>query len=107
MQQDHQRREQPRHQADETIVMWTRIRRMNWHTISFAPEFRPLDQVLTLDQAAESCRTRRVKAGIGSLTSFSAAFGPARPVYLGNPGLNACLVWDSTGTRSGPVWASD
>src|SRR3954454_24654185 len=64
----------------------TRIRRMNWHPISFAPEFRPLDQVLTLDQAAESCRTRRVKAGIGSLTSFSAAFGPARPVYLGNPG---------------------
>jgi hypothetical protein len=37
-----------------------------------------------MDQVAE---TRRVKEGIGSLPSISAAFGPACPIYLRNPGF--------------------
>src|SRR3954447_84383 len=41
-----------------------------------------------MDQVAESRRTRRVKEGIGSLPSISAAFGPACPIYLRNPGKN-------------------
>src|SRR5690348_14366529 len=40
-----------------------------------------------MDQVAESRRTRRVKEGIGSLPSISAALGPACPIYLRNPGF--------------------
>jgi hypothetical protein len=43
-----------------------------------------------MDQVAESRRTRRVKEGIGSLPSISAAFGPACPIYLRNPGGHLC-----------------
>src|SRR3954451_6827518 len=43
--------------------------------------------MLRQDQVAESWRTRRVKDRFGSLPSVSAAFEPAGPIYLGNPGL--------------------
>ena len=38
------------------------------------------------NQAAESWRTRRVKEGVRGFVSVSAAFGPAGPIHLGNPG---------------------
>src|SRR3954453_12483648 len=59
---------------------------MKWRSASSARQFRLVDQTLTLDQVAEFCRTRRVKEGIGSLASISAAFGPAGSIHLGNPG---------------------
>src|SRR3954454_17531417 len=64
----------------------TRIHRMKWRSASSARQFRLVDQTVTLDQVAEFCRTRRVKEGIGSLASISAAFGPAGSIHLGNPG---------------------
>src|SRR3954447_4175708 len=58
---------------------------MKWYSASSARQFQSLDQAFTLDQVAESYRTRRVKDGIGSLASIFEAFGAAGPIHL--------LVW--------------
>ena len=65
----------------------SRIPRMKRHPASSANQFISLYQAPTMNQVAEFRRTRRVKEGIGTLPSVSAAFGPAGPIYLGNPGL--------------------
>ena len=64
---------------------------MKWHPASSARQFRLVDQTLTLNQVAEFWRTRRVKEEAGGFASISAAFGPAGPIHLGNPGLKSWL----------------
>jgi hypothetical protein len=56
---------------------------MEWRSAGPAHQFRPVDQVLTLDQVAESCRTRRVKEGICGSASISAAFRHVGRIQMG------------------------
>src|SRR3954451_2748936 len=69
------------------LSILTRIHRMKWHPASSARQFRLVDQILKLDQVAESWRTRRVKVEAGGFASISAAFGPTGPIHPGDPGL--------------------
>jgi hypothetical protein len=64
---------------------------MKWHLASSVRQFWSLDQAFTPDQVAESCRTRRVKDGIGSLTRVSAAFDEDGPIHLKNPGSKGSM----------------
>ncbi|HEX6015721.1 MAG TPA: hypothetical protein VFY87_28745 [Geminicoccaceae bacterium] len=59
---------------------------MDWRSASPVHQFPSVDQAVTLDQVAESWRTRRVKEGISGSASVSEAFGRVGRIQMGNPG---------------------
>jgi methylphosphotriester-DNA--protein-cysteine methyltransferase len=89
-------REVRNHYRDGNTVL-TRIPQMDWRSASPVHQFRWVDQAVTLDQVAESWRTRRVKEGISGSASVSEAFGRVGRIQMGNPGLD-----DASTLVSGP-----